>query len=430
MRVAFETHGCKLNQADTLKLSSEFFQAGFKIVKENQPCDVYVLNSCTVTHIADRKGRNSARSAKKLNPDSYVVFTGCYAERDPGSLEEIHEIDLVLGNSSKKEIVSKVLSELEVKDAPVSNFFAEPTMESFSTKTRAMVKIQEGCNQVCSYCIVPKVRGREKSVPVSDLTSQINDLKKSGFKEVVLTGTQLGSYGFDLSETTLKDMLSDILNHTDIPRIRVSSLQPQEINMSLLDLWKDPRLCQHFHIPLQSGSDPILKAMRRRYTAEDYLKSIEQIKSIIPNASITSDVIVGFPNESEDDFDNTVELCNAVGFSDLHVFKFSSRPGTSAAHFPDNVPYSTKSKRSKELMLIAEFGFLKYRESNIGKQENVLWEESSNKKSMSSLSTYTGLTGNYIRVKSESEKEITGLIEPVTLDMNPDSDPKIMSVIR
>ena len=351
MRVAFETHGCKLNQADTLKLSSAFFNAGFKIVKENEACDVYILNSCTVTHIADRKGRSSARSAKKLNPDSFVVFTGCYAERDPKSLESIPEIDLVLGNTSKKEIVDKVLAELKTPDTPDSDSFAEPPMESFSTRTRAMVKIQEGCNQICSYCIVPKVRGREKSVPVSELISQINLLQQSGFKEVVLTGTQLGSYGFDLSETNLKSMLSDVLNHTDIPRIRVSSLQPQEIDLDLLKLWQNTRLCKHFHIPLQSGSDPILKAMRRRYTSEQYLRSIRQIKSVLPDASITSDVIVGFPNESEEDFRNTVNVCNSVGFSDLHVFKFSRRPGTSAFHSIDNVAYSIKSKRSKELML-------------------------------------------------------------------------------
>ena len=430
MRVAFETHGCKLNQADTLKLSSEFFEAGFEIVKENEACDVYVLNSCTVTHIADRKGRSSARSAKKLNPNSFVVFTGCYAERDPKSLEAIREIDLVLGNVSKKEIVNKVLVELEIEDAPAGVSLAEPPMESFSTKTRAMVKIQEGCNQICSYCIVPKVRGREKSVPVSELISQINHLQKSGFKEVVLTGTQLGSYGFDLNKTNLKGMLSDILNHTDIPRIRVSSLQPQEIDLDLLNLWKNPRLCKHFHIPLQSGSDPILKAMRRRYTSEQYMESIKQVKSVLPSASITSDVIVGFPNENEEDFHNTVNLCSSVGFSDLHVFKFSSRPGTSASHFPDNVAYSTKSKRSKELMLIAEAGFRKYRESHIGKKEFVLWEEPSNKSSLNSLNTYTGLTGNYIRVKSESEKEITGLIEPVTLGINTSTESKIMTAIR
>ena len=430
MRVAFETHGCKLNQADTLKLSSEFFEAGFKIVKETEACDVYVLNSCTVTHIADRKGRSSARSAKRLNPNSFVVFTGCYAERDPDSLEAIQEIDLVLGNESKKEIVNKVLAELKIENPLPSDYFAEPPMESFSTKTRAMVKIQEGCNQICSYCIVPKVRGREKSVPVSDLISQIDHLHNSGFKEVVLTGTQLGSYGFDLSETNLKDMLSDILNHTDIPRIRVSSLQPQEIDLDLLDLWQNPRLCQHFHIPLQSGSDPILKAMRRRYTSEQYIASIKQIKSVLPRASITSDVIVGFPNENEEDFHNTVELCSSVNFSNLHVFKFSRRPGTSAAHYPDNVSYSTKSKRSQKLMLIAEASYLKYQELHIGRQEYVLWEEPSNKKTINNLNTYTGLTGNYIRVKSESENEITGLIEPVTLDLDRDHDSKIMTAIR
>jgi len=430
MRVAFETHGCKLNQADTLKLSSEFFDAGFKIVKETEACDVYVLNSCTVTHIADRKGRNSARSAKKLNPNSFVVFTGCYAERDPISLEAIQEIDLVLGNVSKKDIVNRVIDELKIEVAPAGDSFAEPPMESFSTKTRAMVKIQEGCNQICSYCIVPKVRGREKSVPVSELISQINHLQKSGFKEVVLTGTQLGSYGFDLTKTNLKSMLLNILNNTEIPRIRVSSLQHQEIDLDLLDLWQDTRLCRHFHIPLQSGSNSILKAMRRRYTSEQYMESIDQIKSVLPDASITSDVIVGFPNESEEDFHNTANLCRSVSFSDLHVFKFSSRPGTSAAHLPDNVTYSTKSKRSKDLILIAEAGFHKYRESHIGKQEYVLWEESSNKNVINNLNTYTGLTSNYIRVKSESEKEITGLIEPVTLGMSTNPKSKMMTAIR
>jgi len=228
----------------------------------------------------------------------------------------------------------------------------------------------------------------------------------------------------------LKSMLLNILNNTEIPRIRVSSLQPQEIDLDLLDLWQDTRLCRHFHIPLQSGSNSILKAMRRRYTSEQYMESIDQIKSVLPDASITSDVIVGFPNESEEDFHNTANLCRSVSFSDLHVFKFSSRPGTSAAHLPDNVTYSTKSKRSKDLILIAEAGFHKYRESQIGKQEYVLWEESSNKNVINNLNTYTGLTSNYIRVKSESEKEITGLIEPVTLGMSTNPESKMMTAIR
>ena len=267
-------------------------------------------------------------------------------------------------------------------------------------------------------------------MPVSELISQINDLQQSGFKEVVLTGTQLGSYGFDLSETNLKSMLADVLNHTDIPRIRVSSLQPQEIDLDLLKLWQNTRLCKHFHIPLQSGSDPILKAMRRKYTSEQYLRSVRQIKSVLPDASITSDVIVGFPNESEEDFRNTVNVCNSVGFSDLHVFKFSRRPGTSAFHSIDNVAYSIKSKRSKELMLIAETGFRKYRKSHIGKKEYVLWEEPSPRDSISTFNTYTGLTGNYIRVKSQSEKEITGLIEPITLSIDSNQESKMMTVIR
>lgn len=430
MRVAFETHGCKLNQADTLKLSEEFYKAGFEIVKETQPFDVYVLNSCTVTHVADRKSRNSARSAKKLNPDSFLVFTGCYAERDPQFLESIKDIDLVIGNTDKKGLVGKVIAQLNLETDVPSNSISQHSMESFTSKTRAMVKIQEGCNQVCAYCIVPKVRGREKSIPVTELVDQINHLHKTGFKEVVLTGTQLGSYGFDLPKTNLKYMLSNVLKNTDIPRIRVSSLQPQEIGESLLELWEDPRLCQHFHVPLQSGSNSILKSMRRRYSAEQYLGSIARINSMLPEASVTSDVIVGFPNESDQDFDETLKLCKEINFSDLHVFKFSTRPGTSAAHMPDNVCFSTKSQRSRELISIASNSFHRYRSTLIGKKEHVLWEEPSTNQNPDGYSIYTGLTGNYIRVKATSNKHLTGLIEPVTLDADTVADSTVMLGLR
>ncbi len=429
MRVAFETHGCKLNQADTLKLSEEFHGAGFEIVKDDQQCDVYVLNSCTVTHIADRKGRNSARSAKKMNPDSFVVFTGCYAEREPQTLISIPEIDLVIGNVGKKEIVGRVIEELNAEVTIPDLSTSHHSMNSFSTRTRAMVKIQEGCNQICAYCIVPKVRGREKSVPVQNLINQINHLSESGFKEIVLTGTQLGSYGFDLDNSSLRQMLSSILENTDVPRLRVSSLQPQEIDNGLLDLWADPRLCRHFHVPLQSGSNTILETMRRRYTAEGYVSSINQIRSILPDASITSDVIVGFPGESVTDFSETAELCRGVGFSDLHVFKFSVRPGTSAAHLTDNVDSATKHKRSQTLIEIAENSFRKYRESNIGRHEFVLWEESSERGKGDQFATYTGLTSNYIKVKTASCKEMTGVIEKVELTMNPNDDPKVMTIV-
>ena len=429
MRVAFETHGCKLNQADTLKLSEEFHGAGFEIVKDDQPCDVYVLNSCTVTHVADRKGRNSARSAKKMNPNSFVVFTGCYAEREPQTLIAIPEIDLIIGNVGKKEIVGRVIEELNPEVTIPDLSTSHHAMNSFSTRTRAMVKIQEGCNQICAYCIVPKVRGREKSVPVQNLIDQINHLSESGFKEIVLTGTQLGSYGFDLDNTSLRHMLASILENTDVPRIRVSSLQPQEIGNDLLDLWANPRLCRHFHVPLQSGSNMILKTMRRRYTAEEYVSSINQIRAILPDVSITSDVIVGFPGESVTDFRKTAELCREVGFSDLHVFKFSVRPGTSAAHLTDDVYSATKHERSQALIKIAENSFRKYRESNIGKHELVLWEESAERSKDDQFTTYTGLTGNYIKVKTASCKEMTGVIKKVELTMNPNDDPKVMTIV-
>jgi len=274
-----------------------------------------------------------------------------------------------------------------------------------------MLKIQEGCDQMCSYCIVPKVRGRERSVPVNDLIDQANDLHLRGYKEIVLTGTQLGSYGFEFDNTSLKTLLNGLITNTGIGRIRVSSVQPQEFSDELLDLWDSGRLCPHFHIPLQSGSDRILGLMRRRYDSKLFLESIEKVRSRVDKASITTDVIVGFPGETEEDFIATKSVCDLAKFSDMHVFKFSKRNGTIAAHLEDDVSYQVKTRRSRELITMGEKYFSDFRMKMDGSSENVLWETKS--VSAGRPKFIYGLTENYVRVKGKYESLESDLEELV-----------------
>ena len=400
--VAIETHGCKLNQADSATLAARFKAAGFDLVGTDEAADVYLVNSCTVTHVADRKARQSIRSARRRNPAATIVATGCYAERDPAGLGKLSDIDLLAGNGDKVRLVQDIVT-LRGGDASTCGTGSDDLPVSPGVlRTRAMVKIQEGCDQVCAYCIVPRVRGRERSIEAAEVVSQINRLVDAEYHEVVLTGTQLGTYGFDLpqdSPNTLSRLISEVLNGTAIERIRVSSLQPQEMDGELLSLWSDERLCPHFHMPLQSGSNAVLKRMRRRYTADQYETAVERVRELVPDAGITGDVIAGFPGETDSDFQLTYELAERVGFSDLHVFPFSARPGTTAAHFDDDVHSVAKSGRVAELIELGTRTGAEFRDGLLGTARPVLWEGNRNGK-------WSGLTDNYVRVSSGSESDL------------------------
>jgi threonylcarbamoyladenosine tRNA methylthiotransferase MtaB len=402
LSVAIETHGCKLNQADSATLAARFKAAGFDLVGTDEAADVYLVNSCTVTHVADRKARQSIRSARRRNPSATIVATGCYAERDAAAFGELPEIDLLAGNGDKVRLVQDVVA-LRGGDASTCGTGSDDVPISPGVlRTRAMVKIQEGCDQVCAYCIVPRVRGRERSVPPADIVSQINRLVGAGYREVVLTGTQLGTYGFDLPQdvpNTLSQLISEALDGTAIERIRVSSLQPQEMDEELLSLWSDQRLCPHFHMPLQSGSDAVLKRMRRRYTAGLYERAVGRVRELVPNAGITGDVIAGFPGETDADFQLTYDLAQRVGFSDLHVFPFSARPGTTAAHFEDDVSSVTRSGRVAELIELGTRTGAGFRDGLLGTARPVLWEGRRN-------GNWSGLTDNYVRVSSGSVSDL------------------------
>ena len=407
-----ETHGCKLNQADSSLLARDFVGAGYRVASSEQSVDVYILNSCTVTHVADRKARRALRAAKRRYPQAIIVAAGCYPERTPKELESMDAVDLVFGNHDKQLLVSKVTERHnEAHDicqtGSISNSIE--LLNSPWSKTRASVKIQEGCNQVCAYCIVPKVRGRERSILPEEIVSNISELADEGYKEVVLTGTQLGSYGFDLSGMDLTGLLRRILGETTIERIRVSSLQPYDISPDLVDLWSNPRMCPHFHMPLQSGSDKILKSMRRRYTSQEYLSAIKYVRSTVANVSVTADVIAGFPGESEHDFEQTISLCNSIQFASLHVFPYSARPGTSATYLDDHVSAGLKSVRTDELIAISQMHHEKFISSIIGQVRPVLWEESKEDKG---VTEWVGLTDNYVRVKTVSEENLANQIIP------------------
>lgn len=396
LNVKIQTHGCKLNIADSQGIAKSFYAAGHTISSDNENnTDVFILNSCTVTHVADSKARQAIRRAKRTNPTALVVMTGCYAERDKKNIETINEVDLVLGNKEKKFIVNEVQKKLDIQNKekidPIGGY---PLLG----RSRASIKIQEGCDQVCSYCIIPSVRGRERSVHPESLISQINELSANGVKEVVLTGTQLGNYGFDLSDTSLNKLLIKILNETDVPRIRVSSLQPKEVNNEIINTWINDglgRICPHFHIPLQSGSDRILKDMRRRYSSSEYLDIVFNIKDLMPEASITSDVIVGFPGESDSEFLQTIDVVEKAKLSNVHIFPYSKRPGTSAFYSKSHVQDHVIKERSKGLLSLVDKLSGVAKKSLIGKERSILWE---------GKSKASGLTEDYFKVIRKNTK--------------------------
>ena len=388
MNVYIETHGCKLNIADSQKISDKLLSSGMEISNNINESDIYVLNTCTVTKSADKKARNKLRNIRKKNPEIHIVTTGCYAQRDKQEISKLGVVNTIINNQEKENFLEILSNDIKID-------FEKKSVENSIDKillgrTRASVAIQKGCNQICSYCIVPKVRGREKSINPNEIINQINYLVERGCFEVVLTGTQLGTYGYDLNEMNLTKLLLSILNETKIKRLRLSSVQPHEFNDDLLNLWNDDtfkhRLCPHFHIPLQSGSDDILSAMRRKYSTTEFSKIVSDIRKDIPNSSITTDLIVGFPGETDQDHNNTKKLLKNLDISDIHVFPYSVRPGTTAYYLKNKVQSSVITNRSKEIRDIAIKLKSNHLNSLLNTEQNILWEKES---------PYSGYTESY-----------------------------------
>ena len=413
--VAIHTHGCKLNQADSDLLARRFTEAGYQVVDWATGADVMVLNTCTVTATADAKARQALRAAHRTNGNALVVATGCYAQRAAGELGQLKEVSLVEGNVQKGQLVQAVSEALAEHNGGRTPHLTSPNLPlkgGATGRSRAMIKIQEGCNQVCAYCIVPKVRGRERSIPVETVVEEINDRVGQGYKEVVLTGTQLGTYGFDLDGVSLVTLLQSILRGTDLCRMRVSSLQPQEITRELLEAWEDPRLSPHFHVPLQSGSDRILKSMRRRYNATQFTQAVALIRHRFPEAGITTDLIVGFPGEGDAEYRESRRLARFIQFSDMHIFPYSPRPGTSAAYLTDQVAATVKKTRAAEMAEVSIEGFRAFRQRQLGSSRPVLWESV---RRTAATQVWTGLTDNYIRVTTEDQRDLRNVVTTAEL---------------
>ena len=414
--VAIETHGCKLNQADSAVLAGEFARAGYRIVGSNADADIIVVNTCTVTATADSKARQALRAARRSNPTAVVVAAGCYPQRAADELRGMPEVSLVVGNQDKPQLATLALAALASQRGGLQRAAIETpgeTVTGMERRSRAMVKIQEGCDQVCAYCIVPKVRGRERSISPDVLVDTVRQHVADGFREVVLTGTQLGTYGFEFPDVDLAGLLDRILAETDVPRLRVSSLQAHEISADLLTRWNDSRLCPHFHVPLQSGCDVVLRAMRRRYDTATFRQAVELIRRTISDAGVTADIIVGFPGETEADHAESRAFAAEMWFADIHVFPYSQRPGTSAHHYQGQVEAADKRRRAAAMGEVKDAGFTAFRRGLIGQVRDVLWETA--RPVGDEGLRWRGLTDNYVRVETTSHAELGNRITPARL---------------
>ncbi len=402
-RIALDSLGCKLNQAETEALARQLAEAGYRVVSAEAEADIYILNTCTVTSTADRKSRHWLRQAHRRHPDACLVATGCYAERAPQELARIDGVRLVLGNEEKAQLLG-VLAE----GGYLSRSAHPDTMAPCGSpqRTRAFLKVQDGCHSFCAYCIVPLVRRVEMSLPIEQVVAAVAQRVREGYQEVVLTGTEIGSYQYD--GANLKELLERILAETSVARLRLSSLQPQEISPELIQLWHDPRLCPHFHLSLQSGSDDVLHRMKRRYTTADYQRAVSLIRGVVPEAAITTDIIVGFPGETDTEFHQSDDFCRQMGFARIHVFPYSPRPGTEAALMPNMVGDSLKKQRRQRMLALAEESARNFRQRFLGRIMPVLWEKRCG-------GIWSGLTGNYIRVYANCGEDLTGKLLPVRL---------------
>lgn len=388
---AILTLGCKLNLADSEEIAHGLRASGYQVVDRLCEADAYVINTCSVTHVADAKSRKLIRSVRRIAPGARVTVTGCYPRSAGFDAAAALGADLVVGtrDSDKRELVAFLSGEREAAPAP---------RQGAPLGTRAFVKAQEGCNDVCAFCIVPQTRGREESRSIARVAAEVNRAVESGAREVVITGTQLGAWGRDLDPPRKPHhLISGILEGTEVPRLRFSSLQPQDITPELLALWHDPRLMPHFHLALQSGSEATLRAMRRRYTAAGFIDATARIKAAVPGAAITTDVIAGFPGESEEDFEATLALCREAGFARLHCFPYSQRSRTTAARLPGQLPPPVKQERMARLLALGEELSLAFRREHLGTVRPVLWE-SERPAGVAGAPIWFGHTDNYIPV--------------------------------
>lgn len=411
MRIFLNAIGCRLNQSEIENIANQFRALGHTIVGRPTEADVAIVNTCAVTVKAAADSRKQLRKAYHQGA-KMVIATGCWATLEPDSARNLPGVERVFSNDHKETLVAEFLNipidkllEMTIKREPLPGERA---------RTRAFIKVQEGCNNHCTYCLTRVARGKSKSKSIAEINRDVQAAIDGGTKEIVLTGVQLGAWGKDLTENlSLKDLLGNLLLSNAINRLRLSSIEPWDFDSDMLSLWKDDRLCRHLHFPLQSGSDRILTKMGRSITSQEYLYLIDKIRNALPEAAITTDVIVGFPGETREDFEVTKAFIDTIDFSGGHVFSYSPRPGTAAYLMSDQIEHATRKERNAELRMKFEESSHRFRDKFLGRTLDVLWEASHrNEKGVWVLS---GLTDNYLRVYASSDRDLWNMVSPVKI---------------
>lgn len=419
---AVATLGCKVNQADSEAIGEQMCAAGFQQRDFGELADVYIVNTCTVTHLGDRSSRQAISQARRRQPDALLVVTGCYAEMNPSAVAALPGVDLVVGNRGKDALVAAIVekwqdAEAEASEAGDQHIDSDSVLASIDdeprpenpfhllplsvtpantplySRTRVQMKVQDGCDNRCTYCIVPYARGGSRSRGIAAVVEHVQRKVRAGFNEVVLTGVHLGDYHPEGDETRdLGDLIAALLRETEMPRIRVSSLEPEDFRLEWLELWQNPRMCRHLHLPMQSGSDYILRRMARRYNSIRYHTLVTTAKRMVPGIAISTDIITGFPGESDDDFEQTYQLSAELQFAKAHVFRFSPRQGTPAARMRGQIKDEVKKARSERLLSLNEQDMRHFREQFLGETVEVLIESRKHGR-------WEGLSDNYLRVE-------------------------------
>ena len=415
-KVALHNLGCKVNAYETEAMQEMLEHAGYEIVPVQEGADIYVINTCTVTNIADRKSRQMLHRARKMNPDAVVVAAGCYVQAQAEKQVIDPCIDIVLGNNKKQDLLTALQAYeeahgdlREVIDINHTKEYENLHLTKQGEHTRAYIKVQDGCNQFCSYCIIPYARGRVRSRAKEDVVAEVTDLAKNGYQEVVLTGIHLSSYGIDFeNEDNLLSLIRAVHEIEGIKRIRLGSLEPRIITEEFVQaIAALPKMCPHFHLSLQSGCNETLKRMNRRYTSEEFYEKCEILRKYFEKPALTTDVIVGFPQETEEEFETTYEFLKKICFYETHIFKYSKREGTKAAVMQGQIPEQIKAKRSARLIELGEKNRRAYEESFLGKTVEVLVEEKSD---VNGKEMWTGHTKEYMKIALESEKNLQNCI--------------------
>ena len=423
MKVSTITLGCKVNQYETQAMLNQLLQGGFSACQTGEDADIILLNSCTVTSTSDHKVKQTLHKARREHPHAVIVLTGCMPQAFPELAEDLTDADIVLGNSNRSSLLPHILQYLSTRQRIIDivphqtkEKFESMSVENFYERTRAFIKIQDGCNRFCSYCIIPYARGRVRSKPLDDLIAEVTQLSEKGYKEIVLTGINLSAFGQDIN-LHLCDAVEAVCAINGIERVRLGSLEPEQLSEDvIIRLSKQQKLCPQYHLSLQSGCDEPLKRRNRHYTTEEYRTIVQNLRNAFDNAAITTDIMVGFPGETEEEFMQSLEFAKEISFSKVHVFAYSQRPGTKACNAPNQITKKVKETRSKQMMHVTNQTKQAFLNQQCGTIQDVLVEREIN------TNLYEGYTANYTPVQFHSDKNLCGQLVAVHITKANEND--------